>query len=147
MTEVGRPSELDNQLFGKIKECVFRGMNLGETADAIEVPRHTLYGWSSDNYLDFAKKWRTFEKEYELSLAGFNIRKVLTMDVAKDDGKIDPQLLRIQTDVSLWTEETLNKVERSKRVESTGKDGNAIEHNITGNVILIKSFKDAASSE
>lgn len=115
MADVGRPTDLTDELFVKIRACAMKHMNLQETADALEIPRDTLYGWSSSNYLDFAKKWEYFQEELLLELAGFNLRKVAVMDTSNAEGKEDPQLLKIQADVAKWTKETLNADRYSKQ--------------------------------
>jgi hypothetical protein len=122
MIKAGRPTDLTKELFVKIRTCVLNKMNLQETADCLKIPRDTLYGWSSSNYLDFAKKWEYFQEELLLELAGFNLKKVASMDTAKADGTEDPQLLKIQADVAKWTKETLNSERYNKvaKLEHTG---------------------------
>ena len=119
--EVGRPTILDEEVFTKIRDCVFKDMNLQEMADAIGIPRQTVYNWNSTNYLDFRKKVKTFEEEYILSLAGFNIKKVLHLDTASQEGKEDPQLLKIQADVSKWAKEHLenDRYNKASKVDVT----------------------------
>lgn len=113
----GRKTTLSKKLFVQIKNCALEGMNLQTTADTLGIPRDTLYGWSSDNYLDFNKNWKQWEKDYELSLAGTNIKKVLKMNTLGLSEREDHRLLKIQADVSMWVKETLDKDDYSKRTE------------------------------
>lgn len=147
ITKVGRPTDLTDELFVKIKECVFDGLDIKDTADRLSIPRDTMYGWSFKDYNGFKKKWQTFEQENLLRLAGLNIHKALVMDTTGENDKEDSRLVKIQADVSMWAKETLDKANYSKRTEQTGKDGNAIEHNITGNVIVFKQFTDGTDSK
>jgi hypothetical protein len=113
--EVGRPTELNDELFAKIRDCVMQDMNYGQTADTLGIPKDTFYKWTSNNYLDFRKKWEYYEEERLLELAGYNLKKVAVMDTSNAEGKEDPQLLKIQADVAKWTKETLNADRYSKQ--------------------------------
>ncbi len=66
-----------------------------------------------------------------LSKAEKVLDTTLELQSINEEGKVDTALLRTQTDVAKFIAERLGKEHYSNRTELTGKDGNAIETNIT----------------
>lgn len=96
----------------------------------------TLRGW-------FKERLEDLERKNMLSKAEKKLSKTLDYNVENEEGKIDKELLRIQTDVSKHLTETLGKNKGySKRNELTGKDGEQIQ----GNTIIFTDFKNEANS-
>lgn len=70
----------------------------------------------------FLERKSKLRRKEMLEKAERNLDKVLDL-VVEEDGKINPQLLRIKTDVSTTVAKTLGKEAYSERSELTGKDG------------------------
>lgn len=80
----------------------------------------TLQGWFKERKGKLKRKGM-FDKSER------NLDKVLDLEV-EENGRINPQLLRIKTDVSLTIVKTLGKDEGySERSEVTGKDGKDLQ--------------------
>lgn len=56
--------------------------------------------------------------------------RTLELDAINEEGKVDTQVLKIQTDVAKFVGSTIGKSKYSTRQELTGKDGGSIEINI-----------------
>lgn len=131
MAEVGRPTDLTDELLIKIKELVLDGKNLKEIANIIQIPEVTIYTWHSRNYLDFYQKVENWKRDRKLMLAEKNIEEFLLMDTintgASKKGEVfeynDSGLVRVKADISKFVSETLGKDNYSKRSELTGLDG------------------------
>lgn len=117
MAEVGRPTDLTKELFGKIKQSILDGNDLRETAKICEINESTLYSWSSDNYLNLADKVEGWKRDRKLKLAENNLEAILCLGVSDKDS------LKVVSDITKFTLETLNKKDYSKRNEMTGADG------------------------
>lgn len=133
MTEnVGRPTDLEDDLFRKIKEAILEGKNLREVAAAVGKPESVIYDWSSKNYKGFADKVEGWKRDRKLMLAEKNIEEILTMstvampETSEKMVRVDCGLLRIQADVSKFVAETLGRNNYSKRSELTGKNGESL---------------------
>lgn len=75
----------------------------------------------------FKERLRKLKRKEMFSKAERNLDYVLDM-VVEDEGKINPQLLKIKTDVSTTIAKTLGKEEGySERTELTGKDGEQLQ--------------------
>jgi hypothetical protein len=70
----------------------------------------------------FLERKAKLKRKEMLNKAERNLDKVLDLDEFEND-KINPQLLKIKTDVSTTIVKTLGKEEYSERSEHTGKDG------------------------
>lgn len=113
MNQLGRPTELTEELLAEIRKLVLLGKNMKETAEIIGVPYNTISKWSSDNYGNFADMWILYEHERKLQKAE-----------SKVESLIDSRDERISLQASTFIVETLGKNKGySKRQEVTGKDG------------------------
>jgi len=137
--EAGRPTELTDELFVKIKQSILNGNDLGKTADVCKISKSTFYTWHSDNYLKLADKIEGWKRDRKIMLAAKNVDEILQINVIEDKigafGPIkDPDtkkrikavntgILKIKADVSTFVLETLDKDNYSKRNEMTGKNG------------------------
>ena len=117
MAEVGRPSILDKELFSKIKQCILNGEDLRNTAKICEINETTLYNWTADNYLNITDKIEGWRRDRKLKLAENNLEAILCLGVSDKDS------LKVVSDITKFTLETLNKKDYSKRNEMTGADG------------------------
>ena len=117
MAEVGRPSILDKELFSKIKQCILNGNDLRNTAKICEINETTLYNWTADNYLNITDKIEGWRRDRKLKLAENNLEAILCLGVSDKDS------LKVVSDITKFTLETLNKKDYSKRNEMTGADG------------------------
>ncbi len=70
----------------------------------------------------FTERKAKLRRKEMLEKAERNLDRVLDLEV-EEEGKINPQLLRIKTDVSTTVAKTLGKEAYSERSELTGKDG------------------------
>lgn len=129
--EVGRPSDLTDAVFIKIKDAVLEGANLKEISNIIGVAEQTVYEWSSNNYINFSDKVEGWRRDRKVKLASRNIEEMLDMDIkntgATQKGEFyefdDTGKLRVKADISKFVLETLDKGNYVKRSELTGKDG------------------------
>ena len=143
MSDVGRPTELDNELRLKIRELILEGKTMKEIAEVLGLAYKTMEGWMTRNYEGFADSMHTYRLEWQLQKAQENINEALIMDdkepvlrmgnePARDnDGKIitvrNPKLTKIKIDTSLFVAETVGKETYSKRSELTGKNGKDLQ--------------------
>lgn len=123
MLSVGRPSELTEELFGKIKRCILDGMTLRDLAKHCEISEDTIYDWSSRNYRNFSDKVEGWKRDRKLILADITSDTILTLPVNDENGKLDKELLRIKQKEAEFIRETLGKEIYSKRSELTGANG------------------------
>lgn len=117
MAEAGRPTNLDNKLFSEIRDNILQGFDLRKTAENIGIPESTLYTWHSDNYLSIKDKIEGWRRDRKLKLAENNLEAILCLGVSDKDS------LKVVSDMTKFTLETLNKRDYSKRNELTGADG------------------------
>ena len=120
----GRPTELNEELFGKLKEAVLNFKSLGEFAEENGIIPGTVYDWSYKNYLGFADKVELWKMERKLALADVNIEKILKLDPS------DKDFVRPVGDMAKFVKETLDKKNYSKRTEQTGADGTPLVINV-----------------
>jgi len=116
--DVGRPSELTDELVGKIKQWTLEGKNLKEMANLSQIPENTFYCWSSDNYLNIADKIEGWRRDRKLMLADITSDTIQTLPVFDETGKLDKELLKIKQKEAEFIRETLGKVIYSKRTET-----------------------------
>jgi hypothetical protein len=113
MNQLGRPTELSEELFAEIRKLVLVNKNMKETAEILEIPYNTMSKWSSDNFGSFADKWLSYEHERKLEKAEGKIESLVD---SKDE--------KIALQASALIVETLGKNKGySKRQEITGKNG------------------------
>lgn len=117
MKEVGRPTELDDELFAEIRRLILEEKNLKEIAVILDIPESTIYHWSSDNYRSFADKYLSYEQERKLRKATLKIETL-----------IDSEDERVALNASTFIAETLGKDRGySKRTELTGANGKELK--------------------
>lgn len=112
MSEVGRPSELNDELFLKIRGLVLDGKNMKEVAEILEIPYKTMEGWVYRNYEGFADKMLAYKHEKLIQKAETNLDLLL-------DGEDD----KIKADLSKFVLETLAKQNYSKKTETDVTSG------------------------
>jgi transcriptional regulator with XRE-family HTH domain len=132
---VGRPTDLTEELFEKIKQGILDGLTLRDLAKHCKMSEGTLYQWHSGNYSNLADKIEGWKRDRKLMLAERNIEEMLQMSI-KNTGSTptgdtfeydDTGKLRVKADISKFVAETLGKETYTKRSEVTGKNGGAIE--------------------
>jgi len=124
MPEVGRPTELTEELFKKIKQSILDGNDLRTTARVCEINEGTFYVWHSDNYLNIKDKIEGWKRDRKLMLADNNLDAILALGIS------DRQSLKVVADITKFVKETLDKDNYSKRNELTGKDGKDLTVNV-----------------
>ncbi len=138
--EVGRPSDLTDELIKEIKQCILDGKDLKETASyifenyanlrqeekekGVENYIQKLYNWNCDNYLNIKDKIEGWRRDRKLMLANKNIEDILQLPIS------DKDFVKIVSDMSKFVAETLDKANYSKRNELTGKDGEDLKVNV-----------------
>jgi len=128
----GRPSDLTEEVFEKIKEGILDGLDYAETAKYSGIEIGTFYAWTYKNYCNLSDKIEVWKHERMLRLAEITSNKIQTLPINGEDGKVDKELLKIKQKEAEFIRETLGKIHYSKRSELTGKDGEAIKtENIT----------------
>jgi hypothetical protein len=116
MAEAGRPTDLTEELFSKIKQSIIDGNDLRETAKICEIVESTLYTWHSKNYLNIADKIEGWKRDRKIMLAGKNVDEMLVMD-SEDAGK-----LKVKADITKFVLSTLDKNYKPKTdITSDGK--------------------------
>lgn len=130
MAEVGRPTELTEECFGKIKKSIIDGNDLKTTANVCGIEINTLYDWTSRNYLNICDKIEGWKRDRKIMLATKNLENYLDMNtnnvvkVGDEEAiKTDVGLEKIKADMTKFTLETLDKENYAKRSELTGKNG------------------------
>lgn len=121
--EVGRPCELTEEVFTKIKEKVLEGKNLLEISKELEIKQSTLYTWTAKNFLNLSDKIDGWKRDRRLMLAEATSDFIQELHAADGEGNIDHELLRIKQKESEFVRETLGKNYYSKRSELTGANG------------------------
>lgn len=107
MTEVGRPSELTEELSLKIRALVLDEMSYIKIQEMLEIPDGTWDAWVHKNHKDFRanlNKWK-----HERMIRKAEIRVDSLMD-SEDD--------RVALNAATFTLETLGKLDYSKRTET-----------------------------
>mgnify|MGYP000895630447 CR=1 FL=1 len=128
MSDVGRPTELTNEVLEKIKQGILDGRTLKDIAQQSQINEGTLYQWSSTNYLNLADKVEGWKRDRKLILADITSDAIQTASHFDEKGKIDKELLKIKQKEAEFIRETLGKDKGySKRSELTGKEGGAVE--------------------
>lgn len=103
--------------------CLQSALNAGFSQEYAENLLNLMPKWlseSMDSMLDM-KRLKKAEKVLD---------KTLELEPINDEGKVDTQLLKVQTDVAKFVGSTIGKNKYSTRNEITGKDGGKIEINI-----------------
>lgn len=146
MGEAGRPTDLTEEVFEKIRESILAGNDLRETAKICKINEGTFYQWHSRNYSNLSDKIEGWRRDRKLLLAERNIVEFLEMDTKNLmlKGKelveqTDTGLVKVKADISKFVAETLGRDNYSKRNELTGKDGKDL------NINLIKYEPDDSS--
>lgn len=124
MADVGRPTDLTDELLVEIKQLILDGKNLKEIARIKEMPEVTIYKWHENNYLNFYDKVEGWRRDRKLMLANRNIEAILQLDTN------DKDFVKIVSDMSKFVAETLDKKNYSKRTENTGADGKDLVVNV-----------------
>lgn len=123
---VGRPTELTEEAFRKIKSSILDGNDLKTTSNVCEIEVSTLYDWTSRNYHNISDKIEGWKRDRRLLLANITSDTIQTLPVIDGNGKLDKELLKIKQKEAEFIRETLGKDYYSKRSELTGKDGEAL---------------------
>lgn len=110
--KAGRPTELTEELFKKIKQSILNGNDLRETAKVCKINEGTFYVWHSDNYLKLADKIEGWKRDRKLMLADKNIDSILELGIS------DKQVLKVVADMSKFVKETLDKKNYSKQLNT-----------------------------
>ena len=131
MGEVGRPSDLTDEMFAKIKVAILDGKNLKQIAEESEMSYSTITDWTYRNYRNITDKIEGWKRDRKLILAEKNIEEMLQMNtknIINNNGKLveqtDVGLVRVKADLSKFTVETLGKKNYSKNVGITDGEGN-----------------------
>ena len=124
--EVGRPTNLTNDLLLEIKKLIIDGKTLREIAEITQVSEKTLYGWHASNYQNLNTLVEGWKRERMLRKAEVNLEEMLDMPVetlewegSGDDRTqvvlTNPALVRIKQDTAKFVAETLGKKSYSKQ--------------------------------
>ncbi len=133
MVKPGPKTQLNKELFAKIKQCILGANTLRETARLCEIPESTFYTWHSDNYLNIKDKIEGWRRDSKLEKSDLNLEKILLLDPGNKD------FTKAVLDASKFIKKTLDKKHYSERSEVTGADGKDLE---MGVVILPAQDKD-----
>lgn len=134
MADVGRPTELTDELRLKIKSELIdleERPTMAKISELTGIEYTTVKNWVFRNYKGFAEFLDGIKRDWKLARAQENIEEFLTMDTEntsctkKGDTFTfdDPRLKKIKADATFFVAETLGKKRYSKRSELTGADG------------------------
>lgn len=128
--EVGRPSQLTEEMTVRIRDCILDGKTQKETAAFLGINENTFEGWVKRNYDGFADTLLTYKHQRLLNKAERNIEQALDMDTdnvgATMKGEIytfrDPKLEQIKTSTAVFVSETLGRknFHKKKELDHTG---------------------------
>lgn len=107
MTEVGRPTQLDDELCLKIKALLLDGHNHKSICEILGINYDTWQGWITRNYNGFTDRLTIYRHERMLQKGESNLE--VLMD-AEDD--------KIKLQASIHVTETLGKKWYSKKNET-----------------------------
>ena len=112
MADVGRKTDLTDNLLKRIKEGILGGRNLKETAEFCEIDPQKLYNWHYDDYLNIATKIEGWKRDRKLNLADKNIEGILALGISDDKS------LKVVADMTKFVKETLEKKYYSKQINT-----------------------------
>ena len=115
MSEIGRPTELTEELTLKIRQGVLDNKTYIQIQQELEISPNTWDTWVYKDYDGFRTNLNNWKKERMIKKA----EKVV-------DKSMDSETEKIALDAAQFTLETLGKLDYSKRTEHTGKDGGSI---------------------
>ena len=107
MSEVGRPTELTEELTFKIRKLVLEGQTYKNIQEILEISPDTWDGWVWRDYKGFRKQLVDWDKEIMVDRAKENLHTLL----ASEDE-------RVQADMTKFTLSTLAKSDFSSKVET-----------------------------
>lgn len=116
MSEVGRPTELTEELTLKIRQGVLDNKSYIQIQQELDISPNTWDTWVYKDYNGFRADLNNWKKERMIKKA----EKVV-------DKSMDSDTEKIALDAAQFTLETLGKLDYSKRTELTGKDGGSIK--------------------
>jgi hypothetical protein len=116
MAEVGRPTELTDELTTKIRALVLDSKSYTEVQQILEIPTGTWDHWVYTDYQGFRGKLTSWKRE-----------RMVKKAEAKVEALIEADDERVALQASTFALETLGKEEYSKRSELTGKDGENLQ--------------------
>jgi len=112
MSDIGRPTELTEELTLKIRKGVLDNKSYIEIQQELDINSNTWDTWVYKDYNGFRANLNNWRKERMIKKA----EKVI-------DKSMDSEAEKIALDAAQFTLETLGKMDYSKRSELTGKDG------------------------
>lgn len=115
MSEIGRPTELTEELTLKIRQGVLDNKSYIQIQQELDINSNTWDTWVYKDYDSFRTNLNNWRKERMIKKA----EKVV-------DKSMDSETEKIALDAAQFTLETLGKLDYSKRTEHTGKDGGSI---------------------
>ena len=121
----GPESLLTEELTLQIRKLVLEGMKYVDIQETLGILAGTWDKWYYEDYRDFRKNIISWKKERLIKKAETQVE---LLSLSEDE--------RVSLDASKFILETLGKEEYSKRVESTGANGQPIAHQITGMQII-----------
>lgn len=120
----GRPTLLTDDLILAIRKRVLEGQMFITIQADLEISPNTWDAWVYKDYQGFREKLNTWKKERLLRKTEKLSDEILDMVYHSEEGKVNTDILRVKQKESEFVRETLGKDQGySKRIESTGKDG------------------------
>lgn len=102
--KMGRKTELNDEMFLKIKDLILQNKNLKQIAKEINIPMKTVYDWRAKNYQQFQERCDEYARDRKLAKAEAVIEVLLN----------DKQS-NIKLDSAKFLLETLGKKSYSKK--------------------------------
>lgn len=141
--EIGRPSDLTQELTLQIRQLVLDGVMYKTIQESLEISPNTWDAWVYKDYKDFRKNLNSWKRERLLKKSEKLSEQILDIPHLTEEGKTDTDVLRIKQKESEFIRQTLGKEEYSQRQELTGADGGEIK--ITGIEYITPNGKDNAN--
>lgn len=105
--EVGRPSELSEELMLKIRDLVLDGKSIKDMSEILDIPYATMRYWSATNYQSFTDKLLSYKHERMLRKAETNLE---VLQDSEDE--------RVNLQANTFVLETLGKKNYAKKTET-----------------------------
>lgn len=123
MAELGRPTDLTDELTLQIRRLYFEGLNWKKIQEALEIPAGTWDVWMWKDHKDFRKTIRGLEHEKMVETAKEFSKELMTIEHTSAEGRVMTDILKVKQKEAEFLRETLGKADYSKRNEMTGAEG------------------------
>lgn len=134
MADVGRPSQLTEELTLKIRAMVLEGKTYIDIQNELQINSNNWDTWVYKDYQGFRTSLNNWKKERLIKKAEKISDEILDLIVLDNEGKTDPNLLRIKQKEAEFIRSTLAKLDYSTKTET--EQTGTIQVNVTNYTTL-----------